>query len=133
MDDDIISALRDGETRADVLRRIRELIDKGAPPDVLVRACLDSDTSYESINAMMISLERIASVDTDLGLRVMIGLYSVASDTCAHDVGDAIELWMYHEGTRKIKTYIDGLRSRKVYPGLERKLSEWSDFLTNRL
>ena len=94
-----MQALRAGQIEDDALKQAQVLLRTGTSPEVLVRRAVGVAPSYDAIASIMSSLEELSSRDMELSLKLMTGLYPVASDVFAHDVCDSIELWLEQEGT----------------------------------
>lgn len=130
VDELIIRALRAGKLEDDVLDETRMLLRTGISPEVLVRCAVGAAPSYEAIKRIMSSLEELSSRDKGLSIKLMIGLYPVASEGFAHDVCDSIELWIEHEGTLEIRDFVAALLATDPHFGAREKAQSWIQLLT---
>lgn len=62
--------------------------------------------SYDDIRDSMAALEWLAASHLELSLLLMAGLYAAADAIFAHDVADAVELWLENKGTAPLAGYI---------------------------
>lgn len=131
VDEHIIQALRGGTFPDGVLDRIRVLLRAGTSPEELARRVVGV-ASFEGVGEVMSSLEALSSQDMELSLKVMIGLYPVASDVLAHDVCSAIELWLEHEGTPEVRDLVASLLTADPPFGAREKLESWMQLLADR-
>lgn len=66
--------------------------------------------TYEAVRERMRALETLVTTDEDAALTAMAELYPIASRLLAHDVCDAIELWLHDRGRDDLRA---GLRKRR--------------------
>ncbi len=131
VDETLIALLRGQHWSTEALVRTDALLRIGVSPEVLCRAVTGASPSYKTITDIMAGLEKVASADAVLGLKLMIGLYSIASDFYAYDVCDAIDLWLEHEGTGEVLGFILGILDLNLMPGMKSKLETWAGILNN--
>ena len=103
--------LLDSSTRRSAADAILAALDKGAI-DIFSEAEALVDLAG-SIDGALTLLEAVAEVDTTASLALMIGLYPIASRSREHSIADSIELWLFHEGTERIRRLIEELRGDK--------------------
>jgi hypothetical protein len=71
-------------------------------PDVLSRVELVASSplpNYNDVVDLMQRIEGLAESDSLTAFRLMIALWSIASDAMAHDVCDGIDLWVTQAAT----------------------------------
>jgi len=125
VDEQIIQALRGEQLEEEVLDRMRAALRAGLSVAMLARAAIGAAPTYENVVRTMRAIERIAQLDVDLGLKLMVGLYPAANEILAHDICDSIELWLEHEGTHELRDFVSSLLSADPPFEAREKLSTW--------
>jgi len=87
--------------RRDSAQLLQGLIDGRYDLRELVNELVSIRTYQHALDTMA-DLEWLASDEADLALILMVGLYDIADELRAHDLCDAIELWLENSGSQPL-------------------------------
>lgn len=79
-----------------------------------VVTCVGTNPTYPDIKTAMTQLESVAQENKQLALLLMTGLYDIADDARAHDVCDAIDLWIENAGDAALADLLQTARSPAI-------------------
>jgi uncharacterized protein YaeQ len=85
-------------------------------------------TSYNQLRNAMRSLEWLATQDNALAILIMMGLFAFADKIFAHDICDAIELWIENNADADVTKGFDAQLTRGAIP--DQKVSDWRTSLS---
>ena len=123
------NAIRGENYTFETLVFIRSIIDNSDEPRLLEEVFRIGQSSgldrEDAVYKTMPALEALADQDMFSGLMLMAHLWPI---TNSHEVGDGIDLWMYHNMSTEIKQALEALISRTPDMGVRKHYQEWLQY-----
>ncbi|RKH96054.1 hypothetical protein [Corallococcus exiguus] len=125
----------EGPPRSDVLSAAAQIVDDGGGAslfDGLRKQVGLHAEDYELVRRLMLLLEAAMDVEPRVAGYLMARLYPLAGRKCAHDVYNAIELWMDASDSMALADALMALSAEPVRPMLKKCYREWAEGIKKR-
>ncbi|NPC53682.1 hypothetical protein HPC50_42375 [Corallococcus exiguus] len=131
----VASELVEDPHSSDVLSAAAKIVDEGGGAalfDALLAQVGLNAEGYELVRRIMLLLEAAMDVEPRVAGYLMAKLYPLASQKYAHDVYDAIGLWMSNSDSMALADVLMVLSAEPVRPLLWKSYQEWAEGIRRR-
>ncbi|MFP2899321.1 hypothetical protein [Corallococcus sp. 4LFB] len=131
----VATELVESPHRTDVLSAATQILDEGEGAslfEALRKQVGLHAEEYELVRRIMLLLESMMDVQPRLAGYLMARLYPLAGRKYAHDVYNAIELWMKASDSVALADALMSLCAEPVRPMLRKSYQEWAEGIKKR-
>ncbi|WP_147469457.1 hypothetical protein [Corallococcus sp. AB045] len=131
----VVSEWVEGPHRSNVLAAAAQIVDEGDGAslfDALRKQVGLHAEDYELVRRLMLLLEAAMDVEPRVAGYLMARLYPLAGRKYAHDVYNAVELWMDASDSMALADALMALSEEPVRPLLRKCYREWAEGIKKR-